>query len=152
MSYTVTVTKQPARRLVGLSARVNMRDTHKECTALWEKFMPMMGELTSVAEEGSFGASINMEENGDFDYWAAMALPQDAKVPSGMGCLEARGGKYAECVAESLENIGAVYEYIYGEWGKTQNDHSVDYTAACLEFYHKDWKDGGPVTLYIPLN
>ena len=152
MDYKVTVVEQPARRLVGLCARANMRETQKECPALWEKFMPRMEELASIAEEGSFGASVNMEESGGFDYWAAMALPQGAKAPSGLDCLEVRGGKYAECVVEDMADLGAAYEYIYGEWGNTQSDNRVDFTSACLEFYPKDWKYGDPVTIYAPLH
>jgi AraC family transcriptional regulator len=151
MSYKVIVVEQPARRLVGLSVRLNMRDSQKECPALWEKFMPKMGELAAVAaEEGWFGASANMDEKGAYDYWATMSLPKDAN-PSDMDCLEAKGGKYAECVVEDMTDIGAAYEYIYGEWGNTQNDYRVDFSAACLEFYDKDWRPEKPITLYVPL-
>jgi len=151
LSYKVTVVEQPARRLIGLRVRTNMRDSQKECPALWEKFMPSMEELASIAEKGSFGVSVNMEENGDFDYWAAMAVPQDAKPPSGMNCLEVKGGKYAECVVENLADIGTAYQYMYAEWEKTQDDYRVDFTVACLEFYPKDWRDRDPVTIYVPL-
>ena len=151
MSYNVTVVEQPARRLAGLYVRTNMRDSQKEGPALWEKFMPRMEELASIAEDGSFGASNNMVEDGSFDYWAAMAVPMGAKIPTGLSCLEVKGGKYAGCTVENLAGLGPAYEYLYGEWENTQNDHRVDATAACFEFYQKDWRDGDPVTIYVPL-
>ena len=150
-SYKVTVAEQPAKRLVGLCARLNMRDSQKECPDLWGKFMPSMEELASIAEDGSFGASANMDGNGNFDYWAAMAVPQESKAPSDMNCLEVKGGKYAQAVVENLADLGAAYQYMYAEWEKTQNDYRVDFTGACLEFYPKDWRDGDPVTIYVPL-
>ena len=150
MSYKVTVVEQPARHLVGFYVRTNFNNTHIECPALWGKFAPRMEELASVAEEGSFGASGNME-NGSFDYWAAMAVPNGAKTPSDMSCLDVKGGKYAECLVENMADISSVYQYIYGEWGNTQNEYRVDFTSACLEFYRKDWREGDPVTLYVPL-
>ena len=43
MSYKVTVTEQPARRLVGLCARVNLSESHKECPVLyWQDGDPVM--------------------------------------------------------------------------------------------------------------
>ena len=150
-SYKVTVVEQPARRLAGLRVRTNMRDSQKDCPDLWEKFTPSMEELARVAEAGSFGASVNLDANGDFDYWAAMAVPQGAKAPSDMDCLEVKGGKYAQVVVENLANLGAAYQYMYAEWEKTQNDYRVDFTGACLEFYPKDWRDGDLVTIYVPL-
>ena len=151
MIYKITVAEQPARRLVGLCARIRLSDSQKECPALWGKFVPSMEGLASVAEEGSFGASVNMDESGCYDYWAAVALPQDAPVPSGMSSLEARGGKYAECVVENVADIGTTYQYFFAEWGKTQSDYSVDATAAWLEYYRRGWRDGDPVALYVPL-
>jgi len=151
MSYKVTVGEQPARRLAGLSKRLNMRDSHKECPILWEKFMPIMKELAPIAGEGSFGVSVNMDEKGDFDYWAAVAVTQDSIVPSGINCMDVKGGKYAQLVVTNLANVSEAYQYIYTEWGKTQNDYRIDFTAACLEFYPKEWKDGDPVTIHVPL-
>ena len=151
LSYEVTVAEQPARRLAGLSARLSMRDSQKECPALWEKFMPSMETLASMAEEGSFGASVNMDEKGDYDYWAAMAIHQDSIAPSGMNCMDVKGGKYAVVENLRVPDIEAAYKYMYTEWESTQNDYQVDFAAACLEFYHKDWRNGDPVTIYVPL-
>ena len=151
MDYNVTVTEQPARRLAGLRARVNMRDSQKECPALWEKFMPSMERLASIAEEGSFGVSVNMDENGNFDYWAAMAIAQGAEAPSDMSCLDVKGGKYAQVVVADIADLGAAYQYMYSEWENTQNDYRVDFSAASLEFYPKGWQDGDPVTVFAPL-
>ena len=151
MSYKITVAEQPARNLAGLCARINISDSQKECSALWEKFWPSMEKLAPIAEEGSFGVSINMDEKGNYDYWAAMATPPGAEETSGMSCLEVRGGKYAACTIENLADIGEVYQYIYSEWEKTQSDYRVDPTGAWLEFYQKDWQDEDPVTLYVAL-
>ena len=150
MNYKVKVVEQPARRLAGLSTRHHMRESHKECPILWGKFMPIMEELASIAEEGSFGASINMDEKGDYDYWATVAVPQDSIVPTDMKCLDVKGGKFAQ-VEVNLADVSAAYQYIYAEWGKTQNDYRIDFTVACLEFYQKGWQDGDPVTIYVPL-
>jgi predicted transcriptional regulator YdeE len=109
-----------------------------------------MGELSPIAEEGFFGASVNMDEKGGYDYWASLAVPLGAQTPSGLSCLEVRGGKYAECVVENMSDIGNAYQYIYGEWN-AQNENCVDFTTACLEYYQKDWQEGDPVTLYVPL-
>ena len=151
LSYKVTVAEQPARHLAGLSKRLNMRDSHNECPILWEKFMPRMKDLDSIAEEGSFGASVNMDEKGNYDYWATVAIPQDSIVPSGMDCLDVKGGKYAQLVVTDLANVSEAYQYIYTEWEKAQNDYRIDYTVACLEYYQKDWRDGDPVTIFVPL-
>jgi len=150
--WFITVTEQPARRLIGLCARIHISDSQKECPALWGKFMQGMEGLASVAEEGSFGASVNMDEKSEYDYWATMAVPQDAIVPSGMSCLEVKGGKYAECTVNSIADIGVVYQYIYSEWGKAQSLYQVDFTSAWLEYYRKGWQDGDSVSIYVPLN
>ena len=151
MNYKVTIVEQPARYLAGLFINANMNDTQNKCPDLWGVFMPRMEELFSIAEEGSFGVCVNMEENGGFDYWTAMAVHKNAKNPSDFRCLEINGGKYAECVVENLSKLAEAYQYMYGEWGNTQKDCHIDFTAACYEFYKKDWQETDSVLLYVPV-
>jgi predicted transcriptional regulator YdeE len=148
MAYDVTIVELPAKRLVGLSARMNMSECGEKCPLVWEKFGPRMSEVKGVVEESSYGVSVNMEENGDLDYWATMAVSPEAPVPAGMSALSLRGGKYALCNS-TLDSIGGVYTYIYGEWAQT---HPVDFTSACFELYAKNWQEGDPVGVYVPLH
>ena len=147
MAYGVTIVELPAKRLVGLSARMSMSECGEKCPALWEKFIPRMSEVNDAAEEFSYWVSVGMEEDGSLNYWAAAAVSPQAKIPAGMSSLNIRAGKYAT-YATSLESLGDAYAYLYGEWAKT---HPVDFTSACFERYAREWQEGDPVELCVPL-
>ncbi|MDR2528213.1 MAG: GyrI-like domain-containing protein [Synergistaceae bacterium] len=149
MAYDVTIVELPAKRLVGLSERVNMSEYGEKCPALWEKFISRMSEVNDVAEEFFYGASVDMEEDGSLNYWVTAAVSPQAKIkiPAGMSELSVRAGKYATHVT-SLESLGDAYTYLYGEWAKTR---PVDFTSACFERYAREWREGDPIELYVPL-
>jgi predicted transcriptional regulator YdeE len=150
MEYDVIIVDFPARQLVGLSERISVAEATKKCTALWEAFMPRHGERANVSEDYAYGVSTNMTETGDCDYWATLSVSSADKIPSGMGCLTLRAGKYARCIVE-LATIEKAYEFFYGEWAQTQTVYSVDFTAPCFERYARDWEETGTLELYVPI-
>jgi predicted transcriptional regulator YdeE len=150
MGWDVTIVDLPARQVVGLSERISVAEAAGKCTALWEAFMPRRGEIADIAEGYAYGVSANMAENGDFDYWVAMPVSSAGKIPSGMGCLTLRAGKYARCVTD-LASLEKAYEFLYGEWAQAQEEHPVDFAEACFERYAHDWEETSPLELYVPM-
>ncbi|UQZ90405.1 hypothetical protein C4J81_14795 [Deltaproteobacteria bacterium Smac51] len=146
----VKVIEQPARHLVGMKIRTNMRNAQAVCPALWQTFGPRMGEVKASDVQGSYGVCIMLNAD-DFDYWAAVEAPEAASLPSGMESMELPGGVYAKAAVPSLEQLGEAYTYLYDTWLKGQTGYAASLGAPCFEHYPPNWQINDAFDVYMPL-
>jgi predicted transcriptional regulator YdeE len=152
MNYEIDVVERPAVHLTGICLHTSIGAAGSDCPALWEKFMARFDELKdSISGECSYGVSVNMNESGELDYWAAVETPSDAIVPSGMSEMAIPARKFARYIVRDLKKIPEAYFFLYGEWEKIQSLYTVDRMSACFELYRADFMDTGEIELYVPL-
>ncbi|MDR0565079.1 MAG: GyrI-like domain-containing protein [Azoarcus sp.] len=151
MSYKVTIEDIPVLNLAGLKTRVNIANAKEQCSALWKEFMDRREELKEIVEDSLYGISTNMTENGNFDYWAVVAVTPESTISPGMVYMTLPARKYAKCVSP-LNDISKTFEFIYGEWAKTEKNFSVDFKASRFERYPKAFQGTDKVELFVPLS
>lgn len=156
-SFTVKVDSRPALKLFGLSVRTDMKNALNDCTSLWEKkFGPRMAEVSgrpmTEFQGESYGLSIVVDmAKGIFDYWAAMAPGAGIALPEGMSEVELPEGLYAFCTAPSLQELGAVFNFMYEKWLPEQKDYAMNPAAPCFELYGRPYLESGALEVFIPV-
>lgn len=148
--FAVQVVERPEASLVGLQVRTSMDKAGVDCPALWERFGPRMAEASGKMPAESFGVSTDMEENGGFSYWAAVP-GQAGHIPADMLPVTLPAGLYARCQVKSLGHLGAVYTFLYQEWGAGQENYAVNFAAPCFERYDAAYLKDGSLEVFVPL-
>jgi AraC family transcriptional regulator len=150
MSFEVTVVDFPAKHLIGMKVRTDMQKAQTDCSTLWQTFGPI--EIPGYdCTGGAYGIYIMLNEN-DFDYWAAVETSSSVAVPDGMQSVALPAGPYAKCTAASLEKLGEVYMYLYGEWITQQQEFTPNVQAPSFELYPSNWQMNGAFDVYVPVN
>ena len=146
--FDITVVEYPEKHLVGVKVRttMQMQKGMADCPALWESFMPRMGELPSG---NAYGVCVMLNAE-DFDYWAALEADVNAAVPEGMACVDVPAGKYAKCTVD-MEKLRDAYTYICTEWEKSQTEYVLDGQAPSFELYQANWQLGDSFEIFAPV-
>jgi AraC family transcriptional regulator len=141
----------PAKTLVGLQVRSSMGKFAQDGQALWQAFAPRVNEAAADPRE-TFGVIIKL--GGDeFEYWAAVeaALPTEGPLPAHMKKLEIPAGTYVACAVPSMEQVGAAYGHIYGEWARANPANPPEHGRPYLELYPRPGGPGAPMHIYVPV-
>ena len=149
MNFEITVKDLPARRLAGMVIRTNMQQASVDCPAIWQAFGPRMAEFSGRGE--AYGVSVMLSADGTFDYWAAVEIQADAAVPEGLTAVDLPGGLYAIAEAPNLEQISAVYGFMYMEWPRQQSEYAVNMAAPCVEVYRGEWQPSDAIEVWVPV-
>lgn len=140
-------------RVMGLKVRTSLATAPQDCPKLWHKdFAPRMQEVKGF-NGTAYGVSVMIDCAAmTFDYWATVPAAQDATPPVGMEALDLSAGHYAQCRVESLADIGAAYQFVYGPWLAAQSKWELDNAAPCYEFYPADFMETGVFYIYVKVN
>jgi AraC family transcriptional regulator len=144
------VTRAPFA-LVGLQIRT--QPMSPDIPALWPKFVPRMHEIAHPAEPGvTYGwMRTPLSEPGVLVYLAGVPVTQVADVPEGMTAITLEAAEVA--VFEfPFHEIGAAYEFIFGEWLRTSGYAPAD--APLLERYGADFfpdASGSTMQIQVPI-
>jgi predicted transcriptional regulator YdeE len=129
-----------------------MQKASTDCPAIWQAFGPQIVAFPNSATiTEAYGVSVMLEDDGSFDYWAAVETPTDNPVPEGMTTFELPAGLYASAYAPNLEQVEAAWREIYMEWPQKQSEYAIDMSAPCLEVYLDGWRPSDPLELLAPV-
>ena len=153
MINSVVVVNRPETALVGMFVRTSMQQAMIDCPKIWhENFGPRMAELCDENCGESYGVSWMVDEaDCTFDYWAAVPLKKDARIPEGMATTTLPAGMYAELAVPSLEKLQEAYTTIWEKWLPNQKEYAPSETAPSYEVYPADYMQTGKLVLYFPI-
>jgi AraC family transcriptional regulator len=141
---------KPAFTVVGL--RYYGRNEKKEIPALWETFVPRMGEIPNPVPKISYGVMDNFDpETGEFEYIAGLEVQGEVDLPEGMISVSVPAQTYAVFPC-TLPTLMETFKRIAEEGLPTS-----EYRRAAgpeFEFYGPDFHpDLGRLnmTIYIPV-
>ena len=141
-------------RLYGKRISTSYATASQDCPALWHEFAKNVGldefaPCSGVAQ--SYGVSI-MTGPESFDYMAAVELAPGKPVPAGMCEFALPGGPYVKCRCPSLQDLEAVYGFIYeSPWVKENSYFETDFERPCFEGYTAEYLKSGTFDVYAPL-
>jgi AraC family transcriptional regulator len=117
--------------VVGLSERQSF-EAPQAIPAQWQTFMALYGDIPDKANPIPLGISLNMDEDGNFDYVCGVEVSAFGSAPRGLVELRLRAQRYAIFQHRGhVAQITATYAAIWNEWLPTQDLRAVD--AASLE-------------------
>ncbi len=118
MDYEIK--EKDAFTVVGMEIKTTMKDAPKDCSTIWEKFMPRMHEIKNPVPKVAYGLCKDTPEEGfDFKYWAALEVTKVEDVPEGMVEVNVPKAKYAVFIHKGkMCDVGQTWGKIYCEWFK----------------------------------
>ncbi len=144
------VTK-PAFKAVGMS--YIGKNQNGEIAQMWGRFVPRIDEPQRIHADISYGlcfSEVPEAREGEFEYVAAVEVPDNHAIPAGMVYREVPELKYAIFTHHgSLENLGETYQYIYNTW-LPQSGVQMHPSKFDMEVYTADFDPASPDSkLYI---
>ncbi|MBN1934250.1 MAG: GyrI-like domain-containing protein [Anaerolineae bacterium] len=106
------VTKS-AFTLIGM--RYFGKNEHGEIPALWDRLNPRWHEFKNQADNWAYGVCTDMNDRGEIEYVAGIAVTDASHVPEGMVVRQVPEAKYA-VFETKLSNIGKTYDYAMHTW------------------------------------
>jgi AraC family transcriptional regulator len=122
-----------------------------EIPALWDKFVPRMGEIPhQAAEHVSYGLMGRFDQaTGMFDYMAGNPVTQVDQLPAGMTHWNLFANTYA-VLETTLSGIGETMNYLHTTWLPASDYQPID--APSFERYGEDFSPDNPVVeIYVPI-
>ncbi len=143
------VTK-PAFMLVGM--KYFGKNQHQEISELWGKFVPHMNALADKPIRESFGWCGSMQNDGSFEYVAAVETTKAENLPEWAVVRMVAENTYAVFPHHgSLESMRDTYNYIYQTWLPQSGYTTLSFD---MEFYNDEFHDFSPdsvLYIYIPV-
>ena len=140
---------KPAFTVVGLL--LHTQPMSPEIPALWDKFVPRIGEIPHQTEgHVSYGLMGRFEQaTGMFDYMAGNPVTQVDQLPTGMSRWDLAANTYV-VLETALAKIGETMDYLYRTWLPSSDYQAVD--APSFERYGETFSPDNPVLeVYVPV-
>lgn len=138
--------------IVGLAQRHSFEST-QGIPNQWQTFMSAYGEIQNKARPIPVGISMNMDDDGNFEYVCGVEVSRFGKIPSGFIELRIPAQTYAVFLhREHVSKITATYFAIWNNWLPDHNRVAAD--GPCLERHLEtfDPRTGlGGVEIWIPI-
>jgi predicted transcriptional regulator YdeE/DNA-binding transcriptional MerR regulator len=145
------IVTKPAFKAAGLS--YVGKNQNGEIGQMWGRFIPRINEPKRINPLLSYGlCSMDIKDagEGEFEYVAAVEVPDDKDIPDGMVYREVPERKYAVFTHHGkLETLGETYQYIYNT-GLAQAGLQIHPDQFDMEVYAEDFApDSDNSKLYI---
>ncbi len=90
-----------------------------------------------------------IDNRASFDFWTAVAVPEDFEPPEGMEVYLLPAGQYARCCVPNSAEILMTYSAVYGTWAPQQTECDINMMGPCFELYPPKWTQSDPFDLYV---
>jgi AraC family transcriptional regulator len=138
--------------VVGLSERRSF-DAPQEIPAQWQKFMAAYGDIPDKASPIPIGISMNMDDDGNFEYVCAVEVAKFSTAPRGLVQLRIPAQTYAVFAHRAhVSKIAATYAAIWNHWLPDHGRVAADGPSIERHLETFDTRTGlGGVEIWIPV-
>lgn len=142
----------PAFVIAGLAERYTMGGT-KNIPALWQRFMPYIGQIPGQIGDITYGVCTNPDAEGNFDYIAGVPVAPTAELPPELARLAISAHRYA--VFLHKEHISGIHRTFSAIWSQGLPQAGLEAAEApCFEKYDGRFDPGtgkGIVEIWVPV-
>jgi len=121
--------------------------------ALWEKFIPEIGEIPGQKSEVTYGICCNPDGKGGFEYIAGVEISKLDDLPDKYRWVEVQPQHYAVFEHKgSLDTLPQTFQYIWKTWLPQSGHQAAD--APEFERYSEDFNpklNTGVLEIWLPL-
>ena len=147
------IVKKKAFRVAGL--RYEGRNEHGEVPALWDQFIPRVGELVpDPAHWVGYGVAraipgVDVAEK--WEYLAAVEVAPGASIPADMVAWEIPALTYAVLPAHNVPDIGPVSDYFCQQWLPHSAEWEDPGEGFMMEVYPETFSQDLVIYLHFPV-
>ena len=138
--------------IAGLGGRFTQQTT-QGIPALWEKFIPHIGNVPGQKGEVTYGVCCNFDGKGGFDYIAGVEISKLDDLPDQYRWVEVQPQYYAVFEHKGpLDALPQLFQHIFGTW-QPQSGHEV-LDAPEYERYSEDFNpklNTGKLEIWVPI-
>lgn len=138
--------------IAGLGARFSA-DKSQGITALWQRFVPYIGNIAGQQGWETFGLCCNPDEDGSFEYIAGVQVSRGDELPPGFTLQRLPARRYAVFRhAGHISSIHETFTAIFQRWLPASGLQAAD--APEFERYSADFDPmagSGHVEIWVPL-
>ncbi len=137
---------------VGLSQR-HAFGSPQAIPAQWQKFMAAFGDISNRSQPIPVGLSMDMDDDGDFEYVCAAEVSKFSVTPRGLIEVRVPAQNYAVFLHSGhVSTMGATYAAIWNEWLPNHQRVAIDGVSLERHLESFDPRTGmGGVEIWIPL-
>lgn len=154
-----TVTLAPARivagktlLVAGLGGRFSY-EGHNGIPSLWQRFAQHIGHVPGQIGSTAYGVCLNADDNGSFDYVAAVEVRSFGDLPADFTSVRIPGQDYAVFThREHISTIKGTFVAIWRDWLPNSGREASE--GPCFERYDErfDPQTGtGEIEIWVPL-
>ena len=155
MDFEFAVLEFPETKVAGIKTGTNLQNMQKDCAALWESFGPRVyGELAmhqSIPEMPATYGIWKMIDKDRFEYWAAIEIDSEDKLPADLEILTLPLSMYVTCQVPGISKLGDAYREAYEQWPGSQTDYVLDKEGIGFEHYPYRWQKEDEFEIYVPV-
>jgi len=138
--------------IAGLGERFTQQTT-AGIPALWEKFIPHIGQVPGQSGEVTYGVCCNFDGKGGFDYVAGVEISKLDDLPEQYRWVEVQPQYYAVFEHKGpLSALPQTFRYILDTWLPQSGHQTVD--APEFERYSEDFNpklNTGKLEIWLPI-
>ncbi|MXN60914.1 GyrI-like domain-containing protein, partial [Burkholderia pseudomallei] len=138
--------------IAGLGNRFTF-DTNEGIPALWQTFIPYIGNLPDQVDDVTYGVCCNPDADGSFEYVAGVAVTRRDRLPAMFRCVDIEPQRYAGF--EHRGHISTIHQTVYSIWnGWLPNSGFKAADAPEFERYSADFDPvagTGVLEIWVPI-
>ncbi|MDR1545986.1 MAG: GyrI-like domain-containing protein [Deltaproteobacteria bacterium] len=141
----------PERLLVGYCSILNSNIVSYYYNYVWTKFMERIYEIPGLQDRELYGVCTNLQFNGLFEYWTAVAVEPGLEAPADLTPIPLGAGTYGSRVDKPARPLPMMYGRL-GQYWQTPDYYVLNWKLPCYELYKPDWYNRAVVKICIPLH
>ena len=138
--------------IAGLVGRFTQQTT-QDMPALWEKFIPHLGNIPGQKGEVTYGICCNPDGEGGFEYIAGVEISKLDDLPETYRWVEVQPQQYAVFEHRGkLDSLPQTFQYIWKTWLPQSGHQAAD--APEYERYSEDFNPSrgtGKLEIWLPI-
>ncbi|MDZ5435428.1 GyrI-like domain-containing protein [Pseudomonas fluorescens] len=138
--------------IAGLGGRFTQQTT-RDIPALWEKFIPHLGNIPGQKGEVTYGICCNPDGEGGFEYIAGVEISKLDDLPETYRWVEVQPQQYAVFEHRGkLDSLPQTFQYIWKTWLPQSGHQAAD--APEYERYSEDFNPSrgtGKLEIWLPI-
>jgi AraC family transcriptional regulator len=142
----------PAFHVAGLRYAGN--NAHGEIAALWEAFLPRVGELLDRTHTfAAYGVTRSFKEarEDEFEYLAGVAVGSTHRLPQGMVAWTIPAQTYAVLPAAGAIDLEPLIDHFYRYWLPRSMEYEL-VDGPSFEYYPAEYPEQPTIFMHLPVS
>jgi predicted transcriptional regulator YdeE len=140
----------PQKNLAGYCAIVSSDGISGLYEKLWGAFLGRIQMIDGLANRDLYGICCSLQANNLFEYWLAVEIRPEDRVPRDLIPFPLLGGTYGASIETPGVSLPFLYNSLIQKW-TAPVDYTLDWKMPFFEVYNTNWRQRMAVKICLPL-